>query len=433
MPKRYPAHKPASARKGSQRGKAARKRPRQERYTEKTLREDREYGFFWYDWLWRFLRPVMIFLCALVLIAGILTTLWNRVYANFLMPMDPDNDEPVTFTIASGESISTISEHLYEQGLLRNKGLFKYIISFQGLTNDIHYGSYQLTRSMDVMDIIGVLSTGSQTTERTITIIPGWTCEDIADYLLAEGAITSRDEFLQICNQPDLFLTSSYALQYASESDGFASRLYKLEGYLAPDTYRVFANASAESIARTLILQTNTVYDRVFYAEDSVEYDEDGNLIETGYTSPLTMDQTLILASMIEKEAGSQEDFAKVSAVFHNRLNAGMRLESDPTVKYTLGVDTLTLTDEQLATQSAYNTYQISGLPAGPICNPSQAALEAALHPDEAFMQEGYYYFCAAEPTSGTLAFAKTLEEHNANVARYRPLWEAYDQEQQGQ
>ena len=136
MPKRYPANRPA--RRGQQGKKAAHKRPKQERYTEKTLREDREYGFFWYDWLWRFLRPVMIFLCAFVLVAGIVATLWNQVYENFLMPMEPDNEETVTFTIASGESISTISEHLYEQGLLRNKGLFKYIISFQGITNDIH-------------------------------------------------------------------------------------------------------------------------------------------------------------------------------------------------------------------------------------------------------------------------------------------------------
>ena len=69
----------------------------------------------------------------------------------------------------------------------------------------------------------------------------------------------------------------------------------------------------------------------------------------------------------------------------------------------------------------------------GPICNPSQAALEAALHPDVAFMAERYYYFCATEPDSDALAFAKTLEEHNANVERYRPLWEAYDREQQGE
>ena len=78
MAKRYPAKAPAH--KGQPHKKAARKRPKQERYTEKTLREDREYGFFWYDWLWRFLRPVMIFLCAFVLVAGILVTLWNQVY-----------------------------------------------------------------------------------------------------------------------------------------------------------------------------------------------------------------------------------------------------------------------------------------------------------------------------------------------------------------
>ena len=111
-------------------------------------------------------------------------------------------------------------------------------------------------------------------------------------------------------------------------------------------------------------------------------------------------------------------------------MNAGMRLESDPTATYLLGVDKLALSDEETSAVNNYNTYVIDGLPAGPICNPSRAAIEAALYPDMDYVSEGYLYFCATEPGSGTLAFARTLEEHQANVDKYRPLWEAYDRSQ---
>ena len=143
----------------------------------------------------------------------------------------------------------------------------------------------------------------------------------------------------------------------------------------------------------------------------------------------LTLDEIIILASMIEKEAANTEDYARVSAVFTNRMNAGMRLESDPTATYLLGVDKLALSDEETSAVNNYNTYVIDGLPVGPICNPSAAAMEAALYPDVEYVDEGYLYFCAKEPTSGELAFARTLEEHEANVAQYRPLWEEYDRQ----
>jgi len=142
------------------------------------------------------------------------------------------------------------------------------------------------------------------------------------------------------------------------------------------------------------------------------------------------MDQTVILASMIEKEAASREDYARVSAVFHNRLKLGMPLESDPTVTYLSGEHRLALTDADTAQQNGYNTYFVPALPIGPICNPSAAALEAAQSPDLSYIEQGYLYFCATEPTSGQLAFSITEEEHLANVARYRPLWEEYDRQQ---
>ncbi len=114
--------------------------------------------------------------------------------------------------------------------------------------------------------------------------------------------------------------------------------------------------------------------------------------------------------------------------MFHNRLNQNMKLESDATVNYITGRNALVLTGDELATESPYNTYYVDGLPAGAICNPSTDALLAALYPDVSYIADGYLYFCGSEPSSGELVFAKTLEEHQSNVEKYRPLWQAYDE-----
>ena len=144
----------------------------------------------------------------------------------------------------------------------------------------------------------------------------------------------------------------------------------------------------------------------------------------------MDMDEVITLASIIEKE-GLRASFSKVSAVFHNRLKENMALGSDVTVQYALGVKRLVLTQSELDTDSAYNTYLHKGLPVGAICNPGDAAIEAALFPDNDYIEEGYLYFALTDPETGELAFTKTLEEHNAVVVEYRPLWEAYDQKNQ--
>lgn len=141
----------------------------------------------------------------------------------------------------------------------------------------------------------------------------------------------------------------------------------------------------------------------------------------------MTMDQVLSLASLIEKEAKTA-DFKHVSAIFHNRLKQNMALGSDVTVKYVLGTRRMVLTREDLAVNSPYNTYLRKGLPIGPICAPSPAAVEAALYPDEDFIAQGYLYFCSKNPDTGELHFSKTLQEHEQAVRIYAPLWAAFDQ-----
>ena len=400
-----------------------------EKYDTRALHEEREYGLFWYAWLWKILRPVLIFMCSALIVVGMVTVAWNKVYDTFLAPMDTMSAELVTFEVESGSTVSGIAEQLVEAKLLRNESVFKYLVQFEGLTNSLSYGTYKLSPGMSVSEIIDELTSGSQTNERVITIIPGWTCEDIAAYLVGIGALDNEEEFLALCNNVDKFSGFSYALRSAKDADALEGRKYALEGYLAPDTYRIFLSATPESILNTLLTQNNKVIDSVFYTDTTDYYtDEEGGIheVET-FDNALSMDETIILASMIEKEASNELDYARVSAVFHNRLKLGWKLESDPTATYLSGERKLALSNSDISAANAYNTYYVDGLPVGPICNPSTAALKAALNPDMTYIEEGYLYFCATEPTSGMLAFAKTKEEHEANVAKYRPLWEEYD------
>ena len=394
-------------------------------YNQRTLLREREYGFYWYAWLWKIIRPILIFGASAIIVLGIFINVWFALYDNFLKPVNPDDQTTVTFKINQGDYVSTIGNHLVEQGLLRNKGIFKYMVMFKGVTSDIQYGTYQLSPSMNVSEIIDILSSGTSSVERSITIIPGWTVEDIADYFYTIGAIENKAEFLALCNDQEKFASVSHQVAQAVEAGSTSGRKYLLEGYLAPDTYRVFTTASAESLIKTLLSQTELVMDDLYASIEANEAVAEGSVVST-----LTQDQTIILASMIEKEAGTADDYGRVSAVFHNRLARGMRLESDPTVKYVTGSTDFILPSDELNLDSAYNTYVIGGLPVGPICNPSKAAIEAALHPNQDYINEGYLYFCSKDPSSGELQFSRTLEEHEAAVAQYRPLWEAYDAEQ---
>lgn len=406
------------------------------RYTRETVMRDREYGMFWYAWLWQILRPVVIFMCALLIVVGLISTAWDKIYNGYISAPDENDYLTPGFTISSGESISTIGKNLEAQGYIKSPSVFKYYIQFYGLTNKIQSGMYYLSRDMNLFEVVDAISSGNATNERTIRIIPGWTVEDISKYLKDIGAIANESEFLSACKQYEPFLGYSLALINAESNENLMRRAYPLEGYLAPDTYRVYLSADAQSIIRTLLKQTDVVYASLFTNE--AVYDENGNLVKEAdpYGTkqvPLTESQIITLASVIEKEATTIEDMKKVSAVFYNRLAAGMRLESDPTATYLTGTTRLALTTEDISANTQYNTYRVAGLPVGPICNPSKNALVAAMNPDETFINENYLFFCAAEPASGKLVFAKTNEEHEANVNKYRPLWQAYDLEHNAQ
>lgn len=390
-----------------------RSRKTKRNYTYRTMRDEREYGLYWYSGLWNILRPILIACATLVVVIGLIYTGWTKIYDGFLSPMEPGSTEEVGFTVENGQSLTKVSNNLEAAGLIHNRSVFKYYCDFAGMGQKIQAGSYKLTRSMTMSEIADQLTTGDgNPIVRNITLIPGWTVEDFAEKLASDGVIADKDAFLELCKTGDAF-TDYYYIADVKATANASKRRYILEGYLAPNTYEVYMTATDEEILRKLLSQTEAVFPADYQTRAT----------ELG----MTMDEVITLASLIEKEAKAA-DFTKVSAVFHNRLKQNIKLGSDVTIHYITGVRKMNLTNSDLQIDSPYNTYKYAGLPVGPICNPSAEAITAALYPDETYVAENYLYFCSKDPESGELYFSKTQAEHDQAVAIYAPLWQAYDE-----
>lgn len=389
--------------------------PHDKEYTAEELHQERKYGMFWYSWLWHILRPVALFLCVSVVVLGVVMAGWNWINRSFFAPVDASDATEVEFTIASGSSLTKVANALEEKGLIHNRTVFKYYADFLGYGQKIQAGDYKVSKAMSMHEIMDLLTTGDgNPLTRNITVIPGWTTADIATYLKNEGIIKNEDEFLSLCRNGEKY-SAYYYVQDVLQGGNAHQRLYVLEGYLSPNTYEIYSDATVDEIIRKLLGQTEAVYQNSYH--------------ERAKEMNMTMDQVITLASMIEKE-GKTGDFAKVSAVFHNRLNQGMPLQSDVTIKYASGVKRMSLNDSDLNFDSPFNSYKYKGLPPGPICSPSPDAIYAALYPDEQFKKDEYLYFCSKDPRSGELYFSRTLEEHDNAVRTYAPLWQEWDRQQ---
>lgn len=268
-----------------------------------------------------------------------------------------------------------IGEALMAQGLIYHP--LQFTLPAKLLEADhLKPGEYEFRPQLSVLDIIGLLRTG-KTIVHKITVPEGLTNGDIARLLEAEPLLTE------------------------------ALGALPPEGGLFPATYHFsYGDKRPQLIAQMSKLAQNTLQE--LWSKRATDL-------------PLqTPQQALVLASMVEKETGEADERARIAGVFYNRLRLGMKLQSDPTVIYALtqGKAPLkrSLTSADLAFVSPYNTYVAAGLPPAPIANPGRAALLAALHPEK----HNYLYFVA--DGSGGHAFAKSLDEHNRNVAQWRKL-----------
>lgn len=370
--------------------------------------------------VWRTVRPFVVLIVSVVIVFFAARFTVNYVLSNYINPVDVNDATPIEVVIPKSSSASTIARILYhaggqdEEGLIPSTAVFKVYVDFVGKANKMQAGTYILSRNMSLKQIVDIICAGNPPKESIKLMIPeGYTVSDIAGVLVEKGLIDDPSEFLNAC------LDQSGLESFKFLPESAQGRRYLLEGYLFPDTYEVFVDASVDSIIIRMLNRFNEIF--------TDEY------IERAQTLGMTMDEVVTLASLIEREAQVDTDFAKVSAVFHNRLRQEMRLESCASLSYVLNVKKYTFTEAELATDSPFNTYRQSGLPVGPISNPGKLAIEAALYPNEEFLNEGYLYFCNGKlqvtNADGTvthdyaLVFDKTYEEHQQHVIEYRPYW----------
>lgn len=367
--------------------------------------------------VWAVLRPVVIVLVSLVLVLLLVYAIYDKVRTDYFDPVDETSVGIVEVTIPRNSSLTTISEILEEEGIIRNQQVFKLYVDFSDMSSKLRAGTYSLSKSMTFDDIIYELRQGIDTSATVdVTFVEGGSIATNAQVLMQTDVLKSPYTYQSLCASGEEFSSYSFIQAVLEKNAGAEEpRRNVLEGYLFPDTYQFFYDSSEKTVITRQLDRFKEVFNRQFQ--------------KRAEALGMSVDEVVVLASIIEKEA-KPADFERVSAVFHNRLNSEeMRLDSDATLNYYLNVDRLVLTDSELDTDTRYNTRMYGGLPPGPICNPGRAALMAALYPDEEYMDEGYYYFTLTDPDTGELVFTKTLDEHNAEVEKYKPLYEEADRE----
>lgn len=296
-------------------------------------------------------------------------------YKEGTLPVNKNDQKTKIFVIGRGESLNSIAKRLANEGLIRNKIVFYLAVKRLGLERKIQAGDFRLSPSMSVYQIAKTLTHG--TLDVWITLIEGMRKEEMAQ-IISRNLNIPEAEFIRLGR----------------------------EGYLFPDTYLIPKNATAGAIINILENNFNKKFNK--------------NLQKQAKLKNLSVEETVIIASLIEREAKFDEDRPLVASVILNRLRLGMKLDIDATVQYALGYQPeekswwkRNLTREDLDINSPYNTYKNPGLPPGPIANPGLASIKAVLNAAET----DYLYYLSDK--RGKIHFAKTLEEHNKNIKKY--------------
>ena len=327
------------------------------------------------------LLVVFIFFCFVT------ATLFWHSFQTFLYPPAPALVETRIVRIQSGMGLRQITRLLTETGIIRDPNKFMLLSWWKGAGKKIKWGYFELSTGLPPAVVLDYLISGKTMLKR-VTIPEGFSLKQIADRLVQENIVSGPD-----------FLSAARDWDWLTELglDGAS-----LEGYLFPDTYFFHRGMSVKAIQKMMVKRFLAVY-RQCRGDDS-------GPLPLG----LTRYQIVTLASVVEKETGLPAERPLIASVFYNRLRKGMLLQSDPTVIYGIKDFGGDLTRKHLETPTLYNTYVRSGLPAGPIANPGEAALLAVLYPTDS----DYYYFVSRN--DGSHYFSRTLQEHNRAVSRYQ-------------
>lgn len=315
-------------------------------------------------------RLIVLFFLAVVVAWG--GWFWWR-YS--ISPVDPKDATPVIFVVAQGEGGKEISADLAKQNLIHGSTSFYLLIKLLGIETQMQAGDFRLNKSMDARTIALELTHGIL--DVWVTTLEGWRNEEIATQL-AKDLDIPEDQFLQNATQ----------------------------GYMFPDTYLIPRDATGAAVAKIFLDNFNTKVTASMRADAK----------KTG----LTLAQTITLASIVEREGKTDTDRPVIAGILLNRMKLGMPLQVDATLQYALGYQPFAktwwkkeLTDDDKKINSPYNTYADVGLPPGPIANPGLESIKAAINPTAS----DYLYYL--HDKTGAAHFAKTIEEHDANIRKY--------------
>ena len=337
--------------------------------------------------------PIVIAAVVLIVVIAIFA---GRSFYNAMLEPTGTSTETMIVEIPDGSTIKDVGEILYDQGLIKNTMVFQ---SYAGRhsrgTSGMQAGNYEMNHAMSVPDIVNKM-------------LDGDVYSGAIPVLLSEGK--NINEMAQILEKHNICTSAAFISE--TKKLGEYKALYPilssipddknrtLEGYLFPDTYEIEPGSTAADVVKKMLDRFTEVYNQDFMQQTT----EKGK----------SVDEIVIMASIVELETKLPEDKANAASVFYNRIAQNMPLQSDITVDYALGKKHAVLTEEQTKIDSPYNTYQNLGLPVGPICSPGKSSIDAAINP----AQTNYLFF-VADMDSGKLYFNETLEGHNADVQKY--------------
>ena len=321
----------------------------------------------------------------------------NDVFA-FVKP-----DEAVEITLPEYTTLDELASILYRNDVIRYPKVFKYYAVFKKDDQNYIAGDYTVSPMMNYKSLLAEFKEKEVTGTVRVTIPEGFSTDEIIRLFVEQYGIGTKEGFVDAIQNYDF---DYWFIRELEESGRTKDRIYRLDGYLFPDTYEFYLNSSEVTVLNKMLRRFAQIFTKEYRSLCE----------ELGFT----VDEIVTLASMIEKEAAAPSEFLQVSSVFHNRLkrpDVFPRMESDATVVYAIAHDTGERTVD-LYYDTPYNTYQHDGLPPGPIANPSASALLAALTVQET----PYYYFVSG---MGTTFFSETKEEHDQHIAEIREAAQA--------
>ncbi len=306
--------------------------------------------------------------------------------AYFFLGTPPSSEKTYKIIdIDQGATFREVTELLHNKVLITSPVSFRLLGKITQNETKIKPGEYRLHRAMRPMEVLSILVEGAVLAHRVV-IPEGMASKEIA-LVLENAELVDAEAFVQVVHD------KAFVQEMGFEGDS-------LEGYLFPDTYDLNKKTSPEKIVERMVKKFEKVYEDVFSRQAA--------------SLGMTRGEVITLASIIEKETANPSERTVISAVFHNRLRRKMRLQSDPTVIFSLAKFNGNITRKDLFNKSPYNTYRVAGLPPGPISNPGKAAIYAALNPADS----EYLFFVSKN--NGSHYFSKTLREHNRAVQKYQ-------------